>query len=104
MYCPKCRSEYREGFFKCADCGVPLVANLPQEEQEPVLEYVDLEEVMTSFDIGEIALARSVLDDYQISNLVQGDYFSTCCGSMPATILVPKDKVNKAKELLQDFL
>lgn len=85
--------------------GCPyLVEQLPPEEPEPTLEYVDLEEVMTSFDIGEIMLARSVLDDYQISYLVQGDYFSTCCGSWPATILVSKDNVNKAKELLQDFL
>jgi hypothetical protein len=29
MWCPKCRSEYREGFSECADCGVALVAALP---------------------------------------------------------------------------
>ncbi len=31
MYCPNCRAEYREGFTECADCGVPLVDELPPE-------------------------------------------------------------------------
>jgi len=40
MFCPTCKSEYLEGFTKCADCGVPLVAQLPPEpaEEEPESE------------------------------------------------------------------
>jgi len=82
MYCPKCKAEYRDGFIECADCHVPLVAGLPSEKQElmyddPVPEFVDLEEVMTSFDIGEIAMARSLLDDHRISHLVQNENFGS---------------------------
>lgn len=38
-WCPKCKSEYREGFSICADCGSELVddeqfARLEKEEQE----------------------------------------------------------------------
>jgi hypothetical protein len=29
MFCPKCRAEFREGFSRCNDCGVALVAQLP---------------------------------------------------------------------------
>lgn len=109
MYCPKCKAEYRDGFFECADCHVPLVASLPPEtpepiRDEPVPEYVDLEEVMTSFDIGEISMARSLLDDHQVSYLVQNENFSSFYGSVPARILVPKDRIDEAKDLLQDFL
>ena len=102
MYCPKCRAEYREGFYECADCRVPLVDQLPPEEPEQIPKYVDLEEVMTSFDPGEIAMAGSLLDDHQISYFVQGDNFSF--DSIPSRILVPKDRVNEAKDLLQDLL
>lgn len=28
-FCPACRSEYREGFSRCADCDVDLVAERP---------------------------------------------------------------------------
>lgn len=28
MFCPDCKTEYREGFAKCSDCGAALVENL----------------------------------------------------------------------------
>lgn len=31
MFCPQCRSEYREGFTWCAPCDVALVDELPDE-------------------------------------------------------------------------
>lgn len=33
-YCPACRSEFREGFSRCADCDVPLVPELPKDLPE----------------------------------------------------------------------
>lgn len=33
-WCPKCRTEYRPGFTKCADCGSELVAEQPPEEEK----------------------------------------------------------------------
>jgi hypothetical protein len=32
MFCPICKAEYRDGYFRCADCDVDLVASLPKEE------------------------------------------------------------------------
>ena len=29
MFCPGCKTEYRSGFSRCADCDVPLVERLP---------------------------------------------------------------------------
>lgn len=29
MYCPQCKAEYRQGFTRCADCGVELVYEPP---------------------------------------------------------------------------
>lgn len=31
MFCPQCKTEYRPGFTKCADCGVDLVTQLPTD-------------------------------------------------------------------------
>ena len=33
-WCPKCKTEYREGFQVCADCGSELVAEQPVEERK----------------------------------------------------------------------
>jgi len=36
MFCPLCHAEYREGFYRCADCDVELVSTLSAETpQEP---------------------------------------------------------------------
>jgi hypothetical protein len=38
MFCPRCGGEYREGFTRCADCGVALVEALPEELELEVEE------------------------------------------------------------------
>ena len=38
MYCPKCRSEYREGFVRCADCDLPLVFEADDPSLIPVAD------------------------------------------------------------------
>jgi hypothetical protein len=43
-YCPRCRSEYRAGFTRCADCGLDLVDELPEEIREEVPEEEVAEE------------------------------------------------------------
>src|SRR5258708_14578457 len=35
MICPQCKAEYRPGFAVCADCDVPLVAQLPTSPSGP---------------------------------------------------------------------
>jgi hypothetical protein len=35
MFCPNCHAEYRQGFIRCADCEVELVAELPNAAMVP---------------------------------------------------------------------
>ncbi len=41
MFCPLCRVEYREGFARCPDCGLDLVASLdlPEVIQNPPMLF-----------------------------------------------------------------
>lgn len=35
MFCPVCNCEYREGYTRCADCDVDLVATLEEVAERP---------------------------------------------------------------------
>lgn len=71
MYCPQCRSEYREGFTACESCGVPLVATLPGEEGDP--SHRELVTVFETGDPGLLAMAHSLLDQAEIPYLTLGE-------------------------------
>jgi putative signal transducing protein len=100
MYCPNCRSEYRPGFTRCNDCDVGLVAELPPE-QEP--EFVDLVEVLSTADVGQISLIKSILGAEEIPYLPQGENFNLG-RTIAVTFLVPREYLEQAKEVLADFL
>jgi hypothetical protein len=51
MYCPKCRSEYREGFTTCSDCKVELVDELPKEPKEGLKDIAEFEDNNNSCEI-----------------------------------------------------
>jgi len=106
MICPKCEAEYREGYTKCADCDVELVDTIILEnEGYSELEEIIFKTVMTSFNQGEIALAKSLLESNNIQCFVQGESFNSLLKtSIPVSIKVPEDYVGQAKEVLKEFL
>ena len=59
MICPQCGSEYRDGFTRCGDCDVDLVAEAAYDSRREI----ELVEVMESGDANEIAVFESMLDD-----------------------------------------
>ena len=103
MFCPKCKAGYREGFYKCADCGVDLVNEQPPELIKEV-SYVDLVEVFWTFQQGDIAFIKSVLDGDGITYFFQGENSNLMVGGGSyGRLLVPADQAERAKEILQDL-
>ena len=111
MFCPVCRAEYREGFTRCADCGVELTPVLPAEH--PLPDPIPLTTVLESSDEAVIVIAKSLLDDAGIPCLVQNDLLQDLIGlgrfgggnpiTGPATIVVREDDAAAATDLLKDL-
>ncbi len=101
MICPKCGTEYREGFNECAYCHIPLVESLE--------EGVDPEELLGKSESGEseeieispeefISLARSKgLSDRDILNAME-----LAPDDTEAPVLPPKP-FRKASERAEDL-
>jgi hypothetical protein len=100
MFCPKCRSEYVSGITVCHDCGIDLIEVLPPVEYD----YFDYIEVITTMNPGEVAVIKSILDNAGIVYLIPEENFTLVSPWVqPARILVQKEYVEIAKELLQDL-
>jgi hypothetical protein len=108
LHCPLCRTEYRCGFVECADCRVPLVAELPPQP-EPEDHSLRLVTVFESTDSFALTLAKSALEDASIPYIVDGSDPNTigtflraeipvsCCH---CRIWVPAEDESRARDLL----
>jgi hypothetical protein len=71
MFCPLCKSEYREGFKTCSDCHVDLVEELPAADSPHAFEVLwsgesavfqdQLLEELEQVKIGAVGIPRDVL-------------------------------------------
>ncbi|MFL0247291.1 putative signal transducing protein [Candidatus Clostridium stratigraminis] len=100
MFCPKCRSEYSEGFTTCADCGAELVEELSKEAE---FEYVEFTTIAETRNLGLIALAKSILDSEGIKYYINDVPTLIAAGTIFAQIQVPISDAENAKELLKDI-
>jgi thiol-disulfide isomerase/thioredoxin len=104
MFCPDCKTEYVEGIQICADCEIPLVAELPSEDNPETPEWVDFEEVLTTFNAGDIAFVKSILDGEDIAYFFQGEGFNYVHPLVqPPKLMVRKDQADQVREILKDL-
>ncbi len=102
MFCPECRTEYREGFTVCTDCGMALVHELPPgPPAETPSEGTDFEEVLGFMDEGVLAIVKSLLDEEGIDYYIVGE-FSVSKGP-DRKLMVRKDQAERAREILEDL-
>ena len=98
MYCPLCRAEYRQGFFRCEECDADLVESLPEEKEKPA--YVHLATVFTE---GEIALIKSRLDQTGIDYYFHGEQAHRLAPlPLGARLMVREDCREEAEAILTD--
>ena len=106
MFCPKCKAEYREGFFRCTDCDIDLVLELPPEPELPVerVEYIDFIKIKSYPNRHEAELAKGFLSINGIDAVVSGDDYGGIqpglSFSIGVQLLVKEEDVEKAKEIL----
>jgi len=99
MFCPECRTEYRPGFVRCADCDLPLVAKLPPEPPPPPFE-----EVCTTFNSGDVAVITAILEGDGIEHTFQGETFNRVRPLVePVRLFVRCDQAKRARELLAEL-
>ncbi len=130
MYCPNCLTEYREGFFECADCRVPLAPGFPPQlapepdsrafgrpsRQSPYNGDIVLVNVLETNDPFGLSLATAALEDAGIEYLTPGGSARYEAGSAytfgvglsgfqknPCRIQVAPEFAAEARTLLEPF-
>jgi hypothetical protein len=107
MFCPRCESEYREGFTRCSDCDVELVAALPSEDHDPDSHLVP---VLSTSDATMTAIVKSLFDEAGIGFLTRNEALQDMLGGGrlggmnlvlgPVEFWVREDQESAARELV----
>ncbi len=102
MFCPKCKAEYRPGYSMCAECQVPLVECLPEEEPVEGQEK-NFVKILETSALTDVAMLKSLLDGQGIRYYFQGDTMGVLYPFViSTTLMVAEDDVEQTLELLKD--
>jgi hypothetical protein len=109
VYCPECRTEYREGFTECADCHVALLAGAPAEPPDPFDPGMELVVALEAENGVELAMAKGLLEEAGIPFFALGQITRLVNDVDPflnkrIRVQVPRDREAEAKELLEPLL
>ena len=110
MHCPRCLTEYRDGFSECADCRVPLAEGPPPASAGDKHE-VQLVTVFETSDPFAATLAKGTLEDTGIEFQQLGDDSDernlsgvTSAGAQATSFQVEASLAERAREVLEPLL
>jgi hypothetical protein len=106
--CPNCgykikipKNQKLSGKVHCKKCEATLDFNYNPPKVEKKENYIEL---LSSLNLGDIALIKSILEDGKIDYYVTGENFLGMQPLLqPAVFYVNESHLSKAKELLKDF-
>lgn len=99
-FCPKCKSEYREGFDTCSDCNVDLVAELTDVPADGELVVVG-----TFLAAGEAEMGKIKLGSQGIDSVVMGSITSECVpmfGIAEVRLMTRAEDADRANKILSE--
>jgi hypothetical protein len=111
MHCPRCLTEYRDGFLECSDCHVALAPGLPPVPAKGEHE-VDLVTVLETSDPFAINLGKATLEDAGIRYVMEGGDDAgergltgmSPAGAMASQLQVESSQAAEAREMLEPLL
>jgi hypothetical protein len=108
VYCPQCRTEYREGFTECSDCRAPLLAGTPLPQPTRFDPDLDVVEVLETNNAMQLAMAKGLLEDAGIPFFLRGQIATLIQDVDPflhkwIRVQVPRDRAMQARELLEEL-
>lgn len=110
MFCPLCKTEYREGFYTCADCSVPLVPeiHLTEEQQPKTSQKIEFYtgnyvEVFQSIDQSDCFAVKLAFDAENIPNNFSGDFPLGMYPGRLARFFVPTEFEDRALDVVRNL-
>lgn len=105
LFCPNCKSEYRDEILTCSDCGAKLVSELPQEKDKEPRYYENWEKLFNVATEAEAGMIVEVLRTYEIPAFPQAYAVSMIPGSDPrgVDIMVPAEFGKQATSVIMEI-
>lgn len=104
MFCPVCKSEFREGFTICSDCNIPLEEKLLSTTiKGDNLDYIKYKHLTSTFNKMDVAMIKSVLGSEKIKYCISDEISMNNLVNVPAKFFVSADQFEMAKQLLTNL-
>ncbi len=108
-FCPKCRSEFREGIVSCAHCEVALVESLEGQckamDERSMEEYLSDKEliIVAQSNLDVLKRIKTLLCENNIANLLLRDGVAGCgpggCGGPTLSLAVAEQDLPRLREV-----